>query len=141
MGHEPQPGLALLWLAVGRMDAALGAARRLLAEVGDPVGRSRLLPAAVEILLASGAVDEARPVAVEMEQIAADFGCDALQAMAAYSSGCVELEAGDASGALPYLRKASTLWRGLDAPYEVARVRLQVGRALACHGRRRVLSQ
>ena len=32
--------------------------------------------------------------------------------------------------ALPYLRKALSLWRGLDAPYEFARVRLQIGRAL-----------
>ena len=54
--------------------------------------------------------------------------------MAAYTSGCVELEGGDASGALPYLRKASSLWRQLDAPYEIARVRLQVGRALAALG-------
>jgi len=133
-GYEPQPGLALLWLAAGRTDAALGAARRLLAETGDPVARSRVLPAVVEILLACGEVDEARPVAAELEQISADFGCAALQAMSAYTSGCVELESDDASGALPYLRKASSLWRGLDAPYEVARVRLQVGRALAALG-------
>ena len=133
-GYEPQPGLALLWMATGRTDAALGAARRLLAERGDPVARSRVLPAVVEILLASGEVEESRPIAAELEQIATDFGCAALQAMAAYTSGCVELEVGDASGALPYLRKASTLWRGLDAPYEVARVRLQVGRAFESLG-------
>ena len=133
-GHEPQPGLALLWLAVGRSQAALGAARRLLTETQGPVVRSRMLPAVVEILLSGGDVDEARTVATELEDIAASFGCAALQAMAAYSSGCVELAAGDSSGALPYLRKASTLWRGLEAPYEVARVRLQVGRALAALG-------
>jgi DNA-binding CsgD family transcriptional regulator len=133
-GYEPQPGLALLWLAVGRTAAALGAARRLLAEAGGPVARSRVLPTVVEILLACGELDEARRVAPELEQIAADFGCAALQAMAAYASGSVELAVGDASGALPYLRKASTLWRGLDAPYEVARVRHQVGRALAALG-------
>ena len=43
-GFEPQPGLALLWLARGRPEAAVAAVRRLLAEPGDPVGRSRLLP-------------------------------------------------------------------------------------------------
>jgi DNA-binding CsgD family transcriptional regulator len=133
-GYEPQPGLALLWLASGRTDAALGAARRLLAETGGAVARSRVLPAVVEILLACGEVDEARPVAVELEEIAADFGCDGLQAMAAYASGCVELASGDASGALPYLRKSSSLWRGLEAPFEVARVQLQVGLALGALG-------
>jgi len=133
-GYEPQPGLALLWLATGRTTAALGAARRLLAESGDPVARSRMLPGVVEILLSGGELEQARATAVELERIAADFGCAGLQAMAAYASGCVELEAADASGALPYLRKAATLWRGLEAPYEVARVRLQVGRALGALG-------
>ena len=133
-GHEPQPGLALLWLAMDRTPAALGAARRLLAEADGPVARSRMLPAIVEILLAGGELDEARTVAPELEQIAADFGCAPLQALAAYTSGSVELAAGDAPGALPYLRKAATVWRGLDAPYELARVRVQIGRALAALG-------
>jgi DNA-binding CsgD family transcriptional regulator len=133
-GYEPQPGLALLWLAAGRHSAALGAARRLLGETGGPVARSRMLPAVVEILLGCGELEQARTVAPELEQISVDFGCSALQAMAAYAAGSIELESGDASGALPYLRKASTLWRGLEAPYEVARVRRQIGRALAALG-------
>jgi len=133
-GYEPQPGLALLWLATGRRDAALGAAQRLLAETGGPVDRARVLPGVAEILLACDAVAEARPVATELEQVAAEFGCAGLQAIAAYVSGCVELEGGDAAGALPYLRKAAALWRQLEAPYEVARVRVQVGRALAALG-------
>jgi DNA-binding CsgD family transcriptional regulator len=133
-GYEPQPGLALLWLATGRRDAALGAARRLVAETGGPVERSRVLPGVAEVLLACDAVDEARRVAVELERVAADFGCAGLQATSAYVAGCVELEAGDAPGALPYLRKAATLWRQLDAPYDAARVRVQVGRALAVLG-------
>jgi DNA-binding CsgD family transcriptional regulator len=133
-GYEPQPGLALLWLARDRSAAALGAAQRLLAETAGPVARSRVLPGVVEILLACGALDEARPAAAELEQIARDFGCAGLQAMSAYASGCVELESGDASGALPYLRKASTLWRGLGAPHKVARVRVQVSRAEAALG-------
>jgi len=35
---------------------------------------------------------------------------------------------------MPPGRLASTRWRDLEAPYEVARVRLQVGRALAALG-------
>ena len=58
-GHEPQPGLALLWLAQGRTEAAVAAIRRLLGEKRDPVHRSQLLPAAVEVLLATGQHDEA----------------------------------------------------------------------------------
>ena len=53
-GYEPQPGLALLWLAQDRPDAAQAAVRRLLAEPRDPVHRWQTLPAAIEILLATG---------------------------------------------------------------------------------------
>ncbi len=59
-GYEPQPGLALLWLAQDRPDAAQAAVRRLLAEPRDPVHRSQLLPAAIEILLATGGVRRRR---------------------------------------------------------------------------------
>jgi tetratricopeptide (TPR) repeat protein len=43
-GHEPQPGLALLWLAEGRTEAAAAAIQRLLGETRDQVHRSQLLP-------------------------------------------------------------------------------------------------
>ena len=56
-GHEPQPGLALLWLAQGRVGAAVAAIKRLLAEPRDAVHRSQLLPGAVEILLAADETD------------------------------------------------------------------------------------
>jgi DNA-binding CsgD family transcriptional regulator len=133
-GYEPQPGLALLWLARGRTQAAVSAARRLLAEFADPVHRSRLFPAAVEILLAAGESADARAAAEELGTIADAFQCAGLQAMAAYAAGRVELEGGDASGALPYLRKASGLWNAMDCPYEAARVRVQVARALRSLG-------
>ena len=47
-GYEHQPGQALLWLTLGRTDAAVAAIRRVLGERGDPVGRSQVLPGAVE---------------------------------------------------------------------------------------------
>ncbi len=132
-GFEPQPGLALLWLARGRVKPALAAIRRLLAETQHPVFRSRLLPAAVEILTAAGDLEAARIAAMELEVIATDFGCDALHAAAAQANGRATLE-DDPSGALPYLRKAATLWSRLGCPYEVARVRVLVGRALRALG-------
>jgi len=133
-GFEPQPGLAMLWLARGRTAAAVAAARRLLVEITDPVPRSRLLPAATEILLAAGEAGDARATAEELGAIADSFGSAWLQAMAAYAAGRVELEGGDASGALPYLRKAATLWGAMEAPYETARVQVQVARALRTLG-------
>ncbi|GAB3772756.1 DNA-binding NarL/FixJ family response regulator [Nocardioides ginsengisegetis] len=131
-GYEPQPGLALLWVARGRQSAAVGAVRRLLAEVGDPVSRSRLLVGAVEVL--RSCEQPTTDLVEELEAIASSFDCASLVAAAAYARGRVALDTGDAAGALPYLRKASSLWTSLDAPYEVARVRVEIGRALAALG-------
>lgn len=128
-GHEPQPGLALLWLAQDRPEAARSAARRLLAEPRDPVQRSQLLPAAIEILLATGGEpEEVRPLVDELTGIAAAFGCAALRAMSAYAAGSVALADDDAMTALPLLRTSMRQWSELSAPYEVARCRLLIGR-------------
>ena len=133
-GYEPQPGLALLWLAQGRADAAAGAVRRLLAEPGDPVGRSRLLPGAIDVLLAVGAVDEAAAATDELEQIALAFGSDAVRAMADHARGGTLLAGGDAGAAVPVLRRSLRTWQDLEVPYEAARARVLVARALTALG-------
>lgn len=129
-GYEPQPGLALLWQAKGRSDAALAAVRRLLAETSDPVHRSRLIPAAVEIMLAADKGDQVSPLTAELADLAKGFGCAALQAMSAFATASLALRDGDAAGALPYLRKATSLWGRVGSPYEVARSRMSIG--VAC---------
>ena len=133
-GHDPQPGLALLWLAQGREQAAVAVIRRLLAEADDPVHRSRLLPPAVDVLVAVGHVDDARELADELERVAHTFGSGALLASSAYASGLVELESGDPGGALPYLRKSSSLWARDQSPYDGARVRVLTARAMTALG-------
>ncbi|MET0838966.1 MAG: LuxR C-terminal-related transcriptional regulator [Marmoricola sp.] len=133
-GFDPQPGLALLWLAQGSRDAASAAVRRLVAETTDPVGKCRVLPAAVDVLLAVDALEEARAVAAQLDQVASAAGSVAMLAFSAYASGAVEVASGDASGALPYLRKARQLWARIECPYEVARVRLLTARALTALG-------
>jgi DNA-binding CsgD family transcriptional regulator len=130
LGHEPQPGLALLWMAGGSTAAALAAIQRLLAETHDPVNRSRLLPAAVEVLLAAGETAGAAELAAELTGIATSFDCRAVVARAAYAEATVALARGDGAGALPYLRRALLQWSDLDAPYEIARCRLAVARSL-----------
>src|SRR5262249_15017628 len=59
-GRSPYPGLALLRLAQGRRDDATAAIRRVLQEAPHQRGRSKILGAAVEIMLASGDVATAR---------------------------------------------------------------------------------
>ncbi len=133
-GHDPQPGLALLWLARGQPDAARGAIDRLLSETGGPVQRCQVLPAAIDILIATGDVEKARTVAGELSTLAVTFGCEPLEAMAAHAAGAVELAGGDGAGALPYLRKAQQLWTRAGAPYERARAQVLTGRALTAVG-------
>jgi DNA-binding CsgD family transcriptional regulator len=129
-GREPQPGLALLRLAQGRTDAAAAAIRRVLAETGDRLERARLLPAAVEILLATGDLGAAREAAAELAGIADGYRTLALLATADHARGAVCLADGDAAGAVAALRGAWRAWRELEAPYEAARARLLIG--LAC---------
>ncbi|MEV0804590.1 LuxR C-terminal-related transcriptional regulator [Kribbella sp. NPDC050281] len=128
-GYDPQPGRALLLLARGRTSAAVAAVRRLLAETMGPVYRSRLLAPAIEVLVAGGAVDEAASAADELAGIAAGFGCAGLRAAAAYSLALVALERGDADQALPQAREALRLWSTLQAPYEIARTKVLIGRS------------
>ena len=129
-GREPQPGLALLRLAQRDVDSAKAAIRRALDETTVPLNRAALLPAFAEIMLAAGDGDEARRASGELEEIAAGSGRPMLEAIAAHVRGVVELGDGAAQAALPPLRRAAELWRELDAPYELARVRTLVG--LAC---------
>jgi DNA-binding CsgD family transcriptional regulator len=129
-GHEPQPGLALLRLAQGNCDAAAAAIRRVVGETTKPLKRVRYLPAYVEIMLAVGEREEARTAHRELEEIAERQGSDALDAMSAHAEGAVDVAEGDARAALLALRRAWQMWQELEAPYEVARVRVQLG--LAC---------
>lgn len=133
-GHEAQPGRAQLLLARGRTTAAVAAIRRLLSETGDPVHRSRLLPATVEIMTAAGHHDEAESAASELTGIADSFRCPGLRATAAYSAGLAALSSGDPDRALAPARLAAQLWGGLGAAYEVARAKVLIGRAFRLLG-------
>jgi len=130
LGCEPQPGLALLRMAQGRTDAGCAAIRRVVNAATDPLQRTKLLPAYIEILLARGDVQEARSACCDLEELAEKIDTDALSAMAAHSRGAVELAAGDAQAALSPLRRAFEAWQQVEAPYAAARVRVLI--ALAC---------
>ena len=128
-GNDPQPGLTLLWLAQGRIDAAGSAARRMFDDYKNPVRRSRVLPAVVEVLLATGDVDSAATAAEELDRIATSFASPALAAAAAYANGSLSLARDDPSGALSRLRTAWRGWLDLGARYEAAWARTRIGQA------------
>jgi DNA-binding CsgD family transcriptional regulator len=129
-GREPQPGLALLRLAQGKVDRATAAIGRSLAEAVGAPSRARLLPAYVEIMLAAGDAPAARDAAGELREIAEGFESSLLSAIAEQATGAVELAEGDARSALGSLRRSAQAWQELEAPYEAARTRVLIG--LAC---------
>jgi DNA-binding CsgD family transcriptional regulator len=129
-GWDPQPGLAQLRLAQGRVDAATASIQRVLAETAEPLKRAGLLPACVEIMLAAGDTDAAGVACRELEELAGRFESAMLGAMVAHARGAVHLAQADPTAALGSLRSAAEVWSELEAPYEVARTRELVG--LAC---------
>ncbi len=129
LGRRPEPGLPLLRLAQGRGDQAATSIRRALDEVQRPATRPHLLEPAVEILLATGAVSEARVAADDLGAIAAASDAPLLSAMAARADGAVSLAEGDARRALAALRRARSAWQVLDAPHDGARVRVLIAQA------------
>jgi tetratricopeptide (TPR) repeat protein len=97
----PQPGLALLRLAQGRVDAAAAAIRTALDGAQDRLARAKVLAAYVEIVLAADDVSAARTAAGQLSEIATDLGMLLLQAVAAHATGAVLLAEGDPRAALP----------------------------------------
>jgi DNA-binding NarL/FixJ family response regulator len=128
-GRNPHPGLALLRLGQGRVADAHAAIRNSIDGTPDSASRGRLLPAIVEIMLASSDVQGARAAANELSQLAADQGIPLLSALAAQSEGAVLLAEGHAQAALGVLRRALAAWQESAMPYEAARTRVLVGLA------------
>ena len=133
-GCEPQPGLSLLLLAEGKLDAAAAAIRGIIGSAGSLQGpragssRPQLLGPYVEILIAAGDLDTARAAADELKRIAAAFDAPYLLAASTQAAGAVLTAEGKTKAALAQLREAWATWQELNMPYESARVRVLIGR-------------
>jgi DNA-binding NarL/FixJ family response regulator len=130
LGRDPQPGLALLRLATGKVEAAAAAIRRAYREAGDPMSRARLAAGYVEITLASSDVAAARSAVDELGTVAGALGRPLPTALHLQLLGAVLLAEGRPEPALSALRQALAAWRELDAAYEAARTRMLI--AAAC---------
>lgn len=133
-GQAPEPGLALMRLAQGKVDAAAATLGRALDEASLPTDRSSLLPAYVEVMLAAGDSDAAAHAARELAGLAEQMASPFLKACAQQAAGAVRLARGDARDALAELRSACSEWQMLEAPYEAARTRELLGLAYRALG-------
>jgi class 3 adenylate cyclase len=135
MGRSPQPALALIRLGAGNVKSASAAIEAALAEPNwDQWARARLLAAQVEISVAAGDAVKARTAADELARIVGDYPSPALEAGRHMALGRVLLAEGDGTGAVGELRAAIRSWREVGAPYEVAKVRALLARALRAAG-------
>lgn len=125
-GRVAQPGLALYRLGQGDAQAAGAGLRRVLAERELAADRLLLLPAAVEISLSAGRIDEAKDAITELEKIAETYPTTAVRAILDTARGAVGLIENRPADALRRLREASDRWRELDAPYETAQVGVRI---------------
>ncbi|HEU4630810.1 MAG TPA: hypothetical protein VFS08_13745 [Gemmatimonadaceae bacterium] len=138
-GWDPQPGLALTYLARGAVPLAAASIRQALEHPSTvpskelppntELRRAPLLDAQVEIAVEAGDVDRARWAADELARIAATFGSTAITASAAAAAGKVRLAVGDAAGAGRDFGTALRLWSDVGAPYEAALARMGIARA------------
>jgi len=128
-GRNPHPGLALLRLAQGQVEAAASAIRHELQQRRNPAARAETLCAAVEILLEAKDTAAARHAAEELTRTASAVDAPLLRASSCAASGAVAFAEDDAAGAIAMLRDACAIWRELEAPYEIARVRELTGLA------------
>ena len=131
-GKIPQPGLALLRLAEGKVDSAVSGITRSLEEVEEPLARAQLLPAQIEIALAAGDVKTARTAADELERLVDAYmigsrRAPAFDATVHLARGQIALTEGDPQSAAKYLRKARDEWKDVGAPYETAQARMLLG--------------
>jgi DNA-binding CsgD family transcriptional regulator len=130
-GCPTQPGLALLRLAEGDVDAASAGVRRALTEVTAKPDRLDLLKAAVTIHLEEGQIEAARDALTEFEEITGELTMPVIEAERSAVRGALALFEGDPGGALPLLRRAVSTWQAQDAPHEVAKLNVLIGQA--CH--------
>jgi DNA-binding CsgD family transcriptional regulator len=132
-GQKPQPGLSLLRLAQGQIEAAAGSIRSVLLDTRAQSTRARILAAAVEILLAAGDLEHPRAAATELAEIARALGAPLLSATSAHATGAVLLAEGNIADASMSLRQAWDIWRDLEMPYEEAHTCLLI--AAVCEQR------
>jgi ATP/maltotriose-dependent transcriptional regulator MalT len=136
---HPFAQLGLAAVALDRGDAARAAelSERFLRRLRstNPLQRFVGLELLVQALAALGQDGAARDVVNELEELATRLGTDPLRASALAAAGGVAATCGDFEAARVRYEDAVDLFQRSGAPYETARARIGLARALAALGR------
>lgn len=143
---SPHPGLALLRLEEGDVDAAQSLIREAIDHPLDipskerpPFGDLRLAPlydAQVAIAAAAGDVTTAQEATASLEEIAEAYASPSLRACADIARARTALLEGDIGRAVAAASRGISGWTSVGAPFEVAAGRLVLGRAHSMAGQR-----
>jgi class 3 adenylate cyclase len=137
LGATPQPGLTLLRMAQGKLEAAASMINRTLSEgYHDRLARARLLPTQVEVSLAIGELATSRAAVEEMEAILQDYDAPPLHAWTHQSRAALRLAEGSTADARADAALAVKHWQAADAPYESAQARVLLARTCLEEGDR-----
>jgi DNA-binding NarL/FixJ family response regulator len=134
LGVDPQPGLALLRLARGSVQAAAAMSRRCLAERQDDFKRVEVLAAATQILLAAGEQEQAAEAVEELTAVAARRRSPVVEGAEEQARAAVDLAAGRHDQALAHARSALRRWVEVPAPYHEAQTRILLAGACRALG-------
>jgi ATP/maltotriose-dependent transcriptional regulator MalT len=123
LGRVPQPGLARVRLAQGRLDAAVNGLRLALESAVAPLWRTELLAALAEAHLAAGDNDAAAAAAADMADVVNEVASLYLDGLKRTTEAQVLLARGDALAACRRAGEAVDRFQGLGLPYDEARAR------------------
>ena len=130
LGSSSMPGLALLKLAQGDATQGLSLIQTRLKSVNGLTDRLKLLPAAVEIALASSDLEVADQHSSELASLLEHFDSEVLRAFSLQSTGRVAMANNELSEATLLFREAVAILLAAGLPFEAAKARVDYGTAL-----------
>ncbi|MDZ7845991.1 MAG: LuxR C-terminal-related transcriptional regulator [Owenweeksia sp.] len=127
-GRKIVPGLALLHLVKGNLNKASETIESTLKICSNSNHRSKILPAYIEIMLATNDQHKARSATEELREIAKSMDTSPIIAIASWWEGALLLHEEKFQKALITLLSATSAFEKLNAPYEIARIRVLIGK-------------
>ena len=134
-GSAAQPGLTELALARGEVEVAVEGIGVALADPAlDPPQRAVLVAAAVEAAVAGGRLDWAADLVEELRCFTADAMSPAYRARALAAAARLAAARSELPAARAAAEEAVRLWVSVPAPYEAARVQVELASVLLAAG-------